>query len=402
MTLGLGPVATVIPVFAGVGGCPLCPPATEPWDSSLGVTNFPRKAAKKQPRAARTATCVLERRGCHGAPEYLIVQRPSSGKGAGQEGSEGTARPLPTYLRDRAAWEQDVMRLCVPRCASCWLMSLLCPLHRSPGWALGVPQPPTGSGSAGGEAEGGSGRSSPGLDRVASGGGRPAVHRRGEPGARGMQRDPPPVFGHGGHSRGGRGSPFPAVTPPKPCPAPQSPGRLSALVRQLGKQCILCCLPISMSSHPLAGCPHLLSHPPDLCGLLPAPGWGCDPGPCLVPVPLGDGGGVPRLSCVHGHEEGTGGDLGLPSISLRCWASPQPLQLSWLQDLSAVQLWALLCFLQVLKAREQQRGKESSPGTVGIAGGCAALAAAPCCCGLGPGVQRWSPPGLWGQAKEHP
>ncbi|NXJ89286.1 MUTYH glycosylase, partial [Corythaixoides concolor] len=66
-----------------VGGCPLCPPATEPWDSSLGVTNFPRKAAKKQPRAVRTATCVLERRGCHGALEYLIVQRPSSGLLAG-------------------------------------------------------------------------------------------------------------------------------------------------------------------------------------------------------------------------------------------------------------------------------------------------------------------------------
>ncbi|KAM6262869.1 adenine DNA glycosylase isoform 1-T1 [Spheniscus humboldti] len=67
----------------GVGSCPLCPPAAEPWDSSLGVTNFPRKAAKKQPRAARMATCVLERRGCHGAPEYLIVQRPSSGLLAG-------------------------------------------------------------------------------------------------------------------------------------------------------------------------------------------------------------------------------------------------------------------------------------------------------------------------------
>ncbi|KAM6397170.1 adenine DNA glycosylase isoform 1-T1 [Pluvialis apricaria] len=67
----------------GAGGCPLCPPAAEPWDSSLGVTNFPRKAAKKQPRVARTATCVLERRGCHGAPEYLIVQRPSSGLLAG-------------------------------------------------------------------------------------------------------------------------------------------------------------------------------------------------------------------------------------------------------------------------------------------------------------------------------
>ncbi|NXJ73659.1 MUTYH glycosylase, partial [Trogon melanurus] len=67
----------------GVGGCTLCPPATEPWDSSLGVTNFPRKAAKKQPRVMRTATSVLERRGCHGALEYLIVQRPSSGLLAG-------------------------------------------------------------------------------------------------------------------------------------------------------------------------------------------------------------------------------------------------------------------------------------------------------------------------------
>ncbi|NXL33015.1 MUTYH glycosylase, partial [Glaucidium brasilianum] len=66
-----------------VGGCPLCPPATEPWDSSLGVTNFPRKAAKKQPRVVKTATCVLERRGCHGTPEYLIVQRPDSGLLAG-------------------------------------------------------------------------------------------------------------------------------------------------------------------------------------------------------------------------------------------------------------------------------------------------------------------------------
>ncbi|XP_033919952.1 adenine DNA glycosylase isoform X2 [Melopsittacus undulatus] len=67
----------------GAGGCPLCPPAAEPWDSSLGVTNFPRKAAKKQPREARAATCVLEWRGCLRAPQYLIVQRPSSGLLAG-------------------------------------------------------------------------------------------------------------------------------------------------------------------------------------------------------------------------------------------------------------------------------------------------------------------------------
>ncbi|XP_034635471.1 adenine DNA glycosylase isoform X1 [Trachemys scripta elegans] len=68
---------------ATAGSCSLCPPATEPWDSSLGVANFPRRAAKKQPRAERTATCVLERRGPRGEPEYLIVQRPSSGLLAG-------------------------------------------------------------------------------------------------------------------------------------------------------------------------------------------------------------------------------------------------------------------------------------------------------------------------------
>ncbi|XP_025062476.1 adenine DNA glycosylase isoform X2 [Alligator sinensis] len=65
------------------GSCPLCPPALEPWDGSLRVANFPRKAAKKQPRAERTATCVLERSGRRGEPEFLIVQRPSSGLLAG-------------------------------------------------------------------------------------------------------------------------------------------------------------------------------------------------------------------------------------------------------------------------------------------------------------------------------
>ncbi|XP_048718211.1 adenine DNA glycosylase isoform X1 [Caretta caretta] len=68
---------------AATGICSLCPPASEPWDSSLGVANFPRRAAKKQPRAERTATCVLERRGHRREPEYLIVQRPSSGLLAG-------------------------------------------------------------------------------------------------------------------------------------------------------------------------------------------------------------------------------------------------------------------------------------------------------------------------------
>lgn len=87
---GLGPAVTFVLVLAAVGDCPLCPPAAEPWDSSLGVTSFPRKAAKKQPRVEQTATCVLERRGCRGALEYLIVQRPSSGTQAGGRGGKST------------------------------------------------------------------------------------------------------------------------------------------------------------------------------------------------------------------------------------------------------------------------------------------------------------------------
>ncbi|NWW90629.1 MUTYH glycosylase, partial [Rhynochetos jubatus] len=96
----------------GVGGCPLCPPAAEPWDSSLGVTNFPRKAAKKQPRVERTATCVLERRGCHGTPEYLIVQRPSSGLLAGLW--EFPSLPLAQGLQEEKQREvlADHLRAC--------------------------------------------------------------------------------------------------------------------------------------------------------------------------------------------------------------------------------------------------------------------------------------------------
>ncbi|XP_010157219.1 PREDICTED: A/G-specific adenine DNA glycosylase, partial [Eurypyga helias] len=94
------------------GGCPLCPPATEPWDSSLGVTNFPRKAAKKQPRVERTATCVLERRGCCGTPEYLIVQRPSSGLLAGLW--EFPSLPLAQGLQEEQQREAlaDHLRAC--------------------------------------------------------------------------------------------------------------------------------------------------------------------------------------------------------------------------------------------------------------------------------------------------
>ncbi|XP_069498464.1 adenine DNA glycosylase [Ambystoma mexicanum] len=63
--------------------CSLCLPPLDSWDSSLGVMNFPRKSAKKQSRVEQTLTCVLERKRESGEPEYLIVQRPTSGLLAG-------------------------------------------------------------------------------------------------------------------------------------------------------------------------------------------------------------------------------------------------------------------------------------------------------------------------------
>ncbi|MEE6495231.1 hypothetical protein FKM82_001985 [Ascaphus truei] len=65
------------------GSCALCASPSEPWDSTLGVANFPRKSAKKPSRVEQTVTCVWERRGEQDEPEYLIVQRPSSGLLAG-------------------------------------------------------------------------------------------------------------------------------------------------------------------------------------------------------------------------------------------------------------------------------------------------------------------------------
>ncbi|KAJ7332810.1 hypothetical protein JRQ81_014990 [Phrynocephalus forsythii] len=65
------------------GSCSLCLPPSEPWDPSLGVANFPRKATKRKPRIEHTATCLLQRKGTNEEQEYLIVQRPSSGLLAG-------------------------------------------------------------------------------------------------------------------------------------------------------------------------------------------------------------------------------------------------------------------------------------------------------------------------------
>lgn len=63
------------------GTCQLC--LSEPWDSELGVQNYPRKPSKKASRVERTLVCVLERDGTRDEKEYLLTQRPSKGLLAG-------------------------------------------------------------------------------------------------------------------------------------------------------------------------------------------------------------------------------------------------------------------------------------------------------------------------------
>ncbi|XP_016047130.1 adenine DNA glycosylase isoform X2 [Erinaceus europaeus] len=65
------------------GQCQLCAPPTEPWDQTLGVTNFPRKTIRRPPREEFSATCVLEQRRAPGGARILLVQRPNSGLLAG-------------------------------------------------------------------------------------------------------------------------------------------------------------------------------------------------------------------------------------------------------------------------------------------------------------------------------
>ncbi|XP_039110723.1 adenine DNA glycosylase isoform X3 [Hyaena hyaena] len=63
--------------------CQLCSPPTEPWDQTLGVTNFPRKASRRPPREECSAICVLEQPRALGGARILLVQRPKSGLLAG-------------------------------------------------------------------------------------------------------------------------------------------------------------------------------------------------------------------------------------------------------------------------------------------------------------------------------
>ncbi|XP_077986354.1 adenine DNA glycosylase-like [Glandiceps talaboti] len=59
--------------------CRLCLPSTEPWDSSLGVMNYPRKPKKKPPREEKTMVSVIIRNTKKGQKEYFLVQRPEKG-----------------------------------------------------------------------------------------------------------------------------------------------------------------------------------------------------------------------------------------------------------------------------------------------------------------------------------
>nr|XP_040144508.1 adenine DNA glycosylase isoform X2 [Ictidomys tridecemlineatus] len=65
------------------GKCQLCLPSTEPWNYTLGVANFPRKASRRPPREEYLAICVLEQPRALGGTHILLVQRPSSGLLAG-------------------------------------------------------------------------------------------------------------------------------------------------------------------------------------------------------------------------------------------------------------------------------------------------------------------------------
>lgn len=123
--LHLGCALTVALMFAGIGDCLLCLPAAELWDSSLGVTNFPRKAAKKQPRVERTATCVLERRGHLGVPEYLIVQRPSSGTGPGGSRAQALNGAGMELWDGTFSWgaEKSLLGLSTPSSHPCFALS---------------------------------------------------------------------------------------------------------------------------------------------------------------------------------------------------------------------------------------------------------------------------------------
>ncbi|XP_054995367.1 adenine DNA glycosylase isoform X2 [Sorex araneus] len=91
------------------GQCPLCAPPTEPWDQTLGVANFPRKASRKPPREEYSATCVVEQPGAPGGARILLVQRPDSGLLAGLwEFPSVSAEPSGPQQHQRQALLQEL------------------------------------------------------------------------------------------------------------------------------------------------------------------------------------------------------------------------------------------------------------------------------------------------------
>ncbi|XP_060594297.1 adenine DNA glycosylase-like [Ruditapes philippinarum] len=63
-------------------GCQLCLPATEVYDSSIGVMNYPRKGKKKAAREESTLVCITCKN-TNTEDEYLVTQRPEKGLLAG-------------------------------------------------------------------------------------------------------------------------------------------------------------------------------------------------------------------------------------------------------------------------------------------------------------------------------
>ncbi|KAK1801423.1 hypothetical protein P4O66_022690, partial [Electrophorus voltai] len=68
---------------SGDSSCKMC--LSEGWARDLGVQNYPRKPVRKAPRVERMVTCVLRCRMTEDEdePQYLLIQRPSTGLLAG-------------------------------------------------------------------------------------------------------------------------------------------------------------------------------------------------------------------------------------------------------------------------------------------------------------------------------
>lgn len=98
--------------------CQLCLPPTKPWDPSLGVANFPRKASRRPPREEHSATCVVEQPRTSGSPLILLVQRPHSGLLAGLwEFPSVTLEPSDQHqhkalLRELQSWSVPLSATC--------------------------------------------------------------------------------------------------------------------------------------------------------------------------------------------------------------------------------------------------------------------------------------------------